>query len=121
MQLKKIHEDFSVCKVTDYTRVNWNASFCFVEKTDEENSLVCETKDVPDNTTEREDGWKGFRIEGILDFSLTGILSGISDILKENQISIFAISTYNTDYVFVKKENYGRALDVLKEAGYEIL
>ncbi len=70
-------------------------------------------------TAAREDGWRAFRIEGVLDFSLTGILSAISGILAENGIGIFAVSTYNTDYILVKAENLVKALDVLREAGYE--
>ena len=97
MEIKKIDLDFSVCKVADYSLVNLDAAFCFVGKTDEENSLVCLTSDVPPNVTEREDGWKAFRIEGVLDFSLIGILSEILGILAENQIGILAVSTFNTD------------------------
>ena len=120
MIIKKIAHDFSVCKVEDYSLVNFDAEFCFIEKTDEEKSLVCLTQNVPANTTDREDGWKAFRIEGILDFSLIGILSQISAILTENKISIFAVSTFNTDYVLTKKDVYDKAIEVLKNAGYEI-
>ena len=66
--------------------------------------LVCMTEHVPDNVTERDDGWKAFRIEGVLDFSLIGILSKISALLAENEIGIFAISTYNTDYILTVKQ-----------------
>ena len=121
MEIKKIPHDFSVCKVLDYSLVNLNAEYCFAEKTDEEKSLVCITGDVPPNTIEREDGWKGFRIQGIFDFSLIGILSKIAEILAKNSIAIFVISTYNTDYVLVKKENYQKALDVLECSGYKIV
>lgn len=121
MQVKRIGEDLSVCKVKDYTKVDPNAPFCFTGKTDEENSLVCRTRDVPENTIERDDGWKGFRIQGTLNFSLIGILSKITGILADNKIGIFAISTYNTDYVLVKQENYERALAALKAEGYEII
>lgn len=109
IKIKAIDRDFSVCKVKDYSKVNLDAEFCFTGKTDEEKSLVCLTEDVPDNTIEREDGWKAFRIEGILDFSLIGILSKISALLAENAIGIFAISTYNTDYILIKEENYTKA------------
>ena len=78
------------------------------------------TKDVPGQTLQREDGWKAFRTQGELDFALIGILSKISGILAENQIGIFVVSTYNTDYILVKEENFVRALDVLEAAGYEI-
>lgn len=57
----------------------------------------------------------------MLDFSLIGILAGIAETPAGNGISIFAISTYNTDYVLVKKESYQRALDILGRAGYEIV
>ena len=75
MELQRIKRDFSVCKVTDYSKVNLESEYCFVGKTDEENSLVCLTAEAPDNTTEREDGWRAFRIRGVLDFSLIGILA----------------------------------------------
>ncbi len=121
MEIKKIGYDFSVCKVKDFSLVDVNKKFTFIGNTDEENSLVCLTSNVPVNTIERDDGWKAFRIQGILDFSLIGILSRISGILSENKIGIFAISTFNTDYVLVKKENYQRALEVLEKAGYGIV
>ena len=60
------------------------------------------------------DGWKAFRIQGVLDFSLIGILAKIDTVLADNGISIFAVSTYNTDYVLIKKENYQKALDILQ-------
>lgn len=121
MEIKIINQVFSVCKVMDYSQVNPNTEFCFIQKTDEENSLVCVTENVPDNTTERDDGWRAFRIQGILDFSLIGILSKIASILAENRISIFAISTYNTDYVLIKEENFSNAVRLLAENGYTVL
>ncbi len=121
MEIRRLNQDFSVCKVMDYSLVNMDAEYSFIGKTDEEKSLVCITGDVPSNVIERDDGWKGFRIQGVLDFSLIGILSKIAEILAENNISIFAISTYNTDYVLIKKENYQKALDALKHSGYKIV
>lgn len=88
IQIKPINGDFSVCKVADYSQVNFQAKYCFLGKTDEENSLVCLTEDVPDNVTECDDGWKAFRVQGVLDFSLIGILSEIATLLAENQIGI---------------------------------
>lgn len=67
----------------DYSLVNLNAEYSFIGKTDEEKSLVCVTSDVPPNVIQRDDGWKGFRIQGILDFSLIGILSKITEILAK--------------------------------------
>lgn len=121
MEIKKIDYDFSICKVTDYSLVKLDSEYSFIGKTEEEKSLVCITADVPPNTTERDDGWKAFRIQGVLDFSLVGILSEISGGLAANQIGIFAISTFNTDYILTKKENYRNALEVLRNAGYRII
>lgn len=121
MEIKKINEEFSVCKVRDLSEVHWEDTFLFVGKTDEELSLVCPTAHIPMQTIEREDGWRAFRIEGVLDFSLIGILSKITGLLAEQGIGIFAVSTYNTDYLLTKSENYARALSVLEDAGYCIL
>lgn len=121
MEIKVIDRSFSVCKVADYSKVNWGAEFVFIGKTDEENSLVCLTEDVPPNVMEREDNWQAFRIQGQLDFSLVGILSRITGILAENNIGIFAVSTYNTDYILVKKEIYNLAIHTLANAGYSIV
>ncbi len=118
MELKVLPYSFTVCKVSTINHIDLNTEFCFVGKTDDEISLVCKTEDTPTDTTERDDGWKGFRIEGVLDFSLIGILSKISSILAENKIGIFAVSTFNTDYIFVKSENFDRALSALKKKGY---
>jgi len=121
MEIKILDQDFSVCKVTNYSFVNFESKYCFIGKTDEENSLVCITDDVPANAMVRDDGWKAFRIQGVLDFSLIGILSAISTLLAENEIGIFAVSTYNTDYILTKKENFDKAIDVLLRAGYHVV
>ena len=118
--LETLRPRFSVCKVKDYSGVDLTKPFCFTGTTDEENSLVCPEALVPGNTIERDDGWKGFRIIGQLDFSLIGILARISKILAEGGIGIFAISTYNTDYILTKEENFEKAMKVLKNAGYEV-
>ena len=121
MEIKKIDHNFSVCQVEDYSLVNLNSEYSFIGKTDEEKSLVCITDEVPANVIQRDDGWKAFRIQGVLDFSLIGILAKIAAALADNGISIFAVSTYNTDYVLMKRENYQKALDVLKALGSMII
>ena len=120
MKLKKLPYTLTVCKLDSAESINLNEDFYFIGKTDEELSLVCRTESTPANTTAREDGWRGFRIEGTLDFSLIGILFPIAAILAENKIGIFAVSTYNTDYVRVKEENFDKAMTALGAAGYEI-
>ena len=120
MELKIITDKLTVCKVSDVTDIDMSADLYFIGKTDEELSLVCKTEDTPLKTIERDDGWRGFRIQGVLDFSLIGILSKLSGILAEHKIGIFAVSTYNTDYILVKEENFERALGVLATEGYTI-
>ena len=121
MELKKLDYHLTVCKVASMADIRLDSDFFFIGKTDEELSLVCKTDDTPQNTTERDDGWMGFRIQGILDFSLIGILAKLSGILAENKIGIFAISTFNTDYILVKGENFDRALQALSAAGYSVV
>ena len=121
MELKKLEYDLTVCKVSEISDMDLTAEFFFIGKTDEELSLVCKTEDIPADAIERDDGWKGFRIQGILDFSLIGILSKLSGILADHKIGIFAVSTYNTDYILVKEEDFDRALNVLASEGYTIV
>ena len=83
-------------------------------------SLVAETASLPTGYLVREDGWCAIGVEGPLDFSLVGILSSISSVLAECNIPIFAISTYDTDYLLVKKDRSEEALRALAERGYEI-
>ena len=107
--------------MSEISDIDMNSTFYFIGKTDEEISLVCRTAETPQNTIERDDGWRGFRIQGILDFSLIGILSKLSGILAEHKIGIFAVSTYNTDYILVKEENYEKALSILASEGYTVI
>ena len=120
MKIKVLKETFAICKVEDYSQVDLNGEFVFTGRTDEENSLVCPEEMVPGNASAVDRGWRGFRIEGVLDFSLIGILSKISGILADNGIGIFAISTFNTDYILTRSENLDKAVKALAEEGYEI-
>ncbi len=120
MIIEVLRQEFSVCRVTDLSEVNMKDEFCFIGKTDEENSLVCSSQHVPSNAAACDNGWRAFRIQGTLDFSLTGILSKIAGLLAGHKIGIFAVSTYNTDYILTKSGNLQKALDVLKDSGYQI-
>ena len=121
MKLQRLPQAFSVCKITDLTKADLARDFVFLARTDEELSLVCETAYVPAQTLAREDGWRAFRIEGILDFSMVGVLAQISSLLAEHGISIFAVSTYNTDYIFTKEESFNASIALLEQAGYTLI
>ncbi len=118
LMLETLSGVFSVCKVEDYSQVDFEIPFVFTGRTDSEKSLVCPSGAVPRNVLAREDGWKGFRISGMLDFALVGILADISGILAEKKIPIFAVSTYDTDHVFIKETFWRNAVEALKNEGY---
>ena len=120
-EIKVIDGSFSVCKVTDFSEVDPSKKFNFISATDEENSLICLTENVPDNFTERIDGWRALKIQGVLDFSLIGILSKILGLLAEAKIGIAAVSTYTTDYIFAKETDLDKAVETLAEANYKII
>ena len=88
--------------------------FFSITKTLDELSIICSQDAVPANV-KREIGWRAFKVVGPLDFSLTGVLSSLISPLAQNKISIFALSTFDTDYVLIKEENFARALEILSE------
>ena len=120
MRLQIIEGKFSVCKVENLRAVNFNVPWLFVGKTDAEISVVCLTADVPHATLAREDGWRALRVAEAMDFGLTGVLAGISTVLAQAGISIFAVSTFDTDYILIKAENLGLAQSALEAGGYTL-
>jgi len=121
VKIKRLTQDFSICKISDLSQVDLAGEFCFFAKTDEELSLVCLTEHVPDDAIVCDRGWKAFRVDETLDFSLVGILSRISTVLADKGIGIFAISTYNTDYILTKEKDFEKAISALELEGYEIV
>jgi len=120
MIIQTLPQEFTVCKISNLQYVNLLQDFTFLAKTDDEISLVCESAHVPPNTTASEPSWKGLKISGILDFGMVGVIAKISNALAEAGISIFVVSTYNTDYIFVKAENYDKCVHTLANVGYEV-
>lgn len=88
-------------------------------RTPEEISIVCEEGHEPEGA-EVQPGWRAFRVCGTLDFSLTGILASIANPLAHAEISIFAISTFDTDYILVKQTDLENACRALRSAGFLI-
>ena len=87
---------------------------------DREISLVAETALLPEGSFAREDGWRALRVAGELDFSLVGVLAALSAALAEAGIPLFAISTFDTDYLLVKEEHLSAAETALMRKGYSI-
>ena len=96
-----------------------HSPFFAIMRTDDETSLV-----LPDSVEIESDksdtGWACFQVEGPLEFSLVGILAGIASVLAEAQVSIFALSTFDTDYILVKREQVQAAKEALRAAGYNV-
>ena len=119
LQLQILPQSLTVCKVAELGGFDM-AGLYFIGNTDEELSLVCETRRTPAQTIAREDGWRALRVMGPLEFGLTGILAGIAAALAAANIPIFAVSTYDTDYVLIKAENLACAVETLWDAGYGV-
>ncbi len=115
MEIEIIKGNFSICKLNNIENLSFNNEFTFLAKTDNEISLVCRDEFIPKNCIECELGFKCFRIKGIIDFSVLGLIAKISKILFENKIVIFVISTFNTDYIFVKNKDFEKAISLIKE------
>jgi hypothetical protein len=93
--------------------------FCSVTRTADEWSVVCSEDLVPPGA-QCERGWRIFQVAGPLDFSLTGILASIAGPLADAHVSVFALSTYDTDYVMVKERDLDQAARALEAAGHRV-
>jgi len=122
LNLKLLKDKYSVCRLNKDDEIpKWifNEEFFSITKTEDELSIVClQDKIKEDIKCERD--WKILKIEGPLDFSLIGILSKISTLMANNNISIFAISTYDTDYILIKEESIDKAIEILENNNYNI-
>ncbi len=118
MKIEFLNYDLVVCKVSSMADIKAQGEFFSVTNTGEEISVICEKKYLDFDYIEANMDWSMFRVVGNLDFSLVGIISKISAILAENKISIFVLSTYNTDYVLIKKECIKDAKRLLSNNGY---
>ncbi|AKB25542.1 hypothetical protein MSMTP_2073 [Methanosarcina sp. MTP4] len=115
--------NFGVCRLAVASKIpEWalESDFYSITKTSDELSIVCPEAAVPGNVI-CDRGWKGLKVAGPLDFGLTGILAGISAVLAGKEVSIFAVSTYDTDYILVRKKYLETAVEALEGAGYIIL
>lgn len=123
MQLKILAKKLKVIKLKESETVPeivYKQDFYSITKTDEELSIVVdENVDISSDIVEED--WRAIKIVGTLDFALIGILSRISTILAQAKISIFAISTYNTDYILVKDDKIKQAIKVLEENNYKFI
>ncbi|MPM52134.1 hypothetical protein SDC9_98890 [bioreactor metagenome] len=123
LTLSLLKDKFGVCRLDINEAIpSWGSkgTFFSITKTADELSIVCNEESIPSNI-KCEKEWKALKIEGPLDFSLIGILSKISSLLAKEGISIFAISTYDTDYILVKESHIKNAISVLLSNEYHVI
>src|SRR5947209_7738324 len=119
MQMRQVKGEFSIGRYepnTDFKPL-YSRNFCSITRTPGEVTIVCESDLLPQGYSLREDGWSCLQVEGIMDFNLTGIMSKIAGSLAGAEISLFAVSTFDTDYVLVKSATLERAKSALAKAG----
>ena len=122
LRIRLLQGTYAVCQIKDTENIlNCfdEKDFFSITKTEDEISVVM-LQDKISSDVKVEKDWRILKVEGTLDFSLIGILAKISGILAKNSISIFVISTFNTDYILVKEEKIEKAMAVLNLEGYEI-
>jgi len=117
--LRTIEGNFSVCLL--HRAFLPEGGIAFFARTEDELSLVCRTECAPDCCIKRDDHWCMFKVEGILEFSLIGILAGLTSTLAKEGIPVFAMSTFLTDYFLVQEPYFDAAVSALLRAGYRIL
>ncbi len=123
LTLKLINENFSIHSLsanTEIPKVVFSAPIYFIAKTYDEISIVLPSSyDLDSDDVEAD--WQSLEVVGPLDFSLTGILSNISSVLADEKISIFAISTFDTDYILVKSNTVEAAISALRLNHYQVI
>ena len=110
---------FAVCQLPLGAKIDCDSPFTFFARTDGEASLVCESEKIPPEALRVEPDWRCLRVLGPLDFGLIGILASIAGCLAKAQVPIFAVSTYDTDYVLIRRDKKEAAQAALLGAGYE--
>jgi hypothetical protein len=123
LKMSLLEVALGVCRLTASEDIpSWSikGKFFSVTKTSDELSVVCEEQNIPQEIV-CERGWRALKVEGPLDFSLVGILSKISSVLAGVGVSIFAISTYDTDYILVKDKDIDTAVEALIKNEYEVV
>jgi hypothetical protein len=120
LTLSVLPETLSVCRLgPDDAVPAWarGGDFRAVTRTSSELSIVCADDSVPAAVTANR-GWRAIGVDGTLDFALTGVLAALASPLAAAGVSIFAVSTYDTDYVLVKQDTLDRAVAALAAAGH---
>jgi hypothetical protein len=122
LTLSVLPETLAICRLDrDAAIPAWAmGEFVSITRTTDELSIVCDERAVPSGV-KADRGWRALKIAGPLDLALTGVLASIAVPLAEAKINIFAISTFDTDYVLVKAERLDQAVGALRSAGHRVM
>lgn len=124
LTLTVLPNSYSVCRISPQNDIpEWflKSPFFALARTAEEISIACESSCVPAKCDLKEElDWRVLKVEGPLDFSLTGILAGLATTLSDAGISLSAISTFDTDYLFVKEDKLQMTTTALQARGYRV-
>jgi len=115
-----LEDDYSIHRLppgSDVPAMPRETVFSSITRTDEEVTVVCSSA-IDLKAEHTEPGWSVLKVIGPLDFSLTGILAGISRVLSDVEISLFALSTWDTDYILIKSCDREAAIKALTGAGH---
>lgn len=122
LRFRRLPATFAVCRLPPDAPIPASiatAPFTSITRTDKELSIVCVLDRAPQDA-KCESPWTCFKLEGPFPFVLTGILTSILNPLTQGGVPIFAVSTFDTDYVLVKEEHAPTALEILKKAGHTL-
>ncbi len=121
--LSILPETLAICRLDKNAPIpDWafSGSFISITRTEEELSVVCPQINIPEGVR-HDEGWRCIKVDDTLDFSLTGVIASLTMPLAFEGVSVFAISTFDTDYLLVKEKNLGKAAAVLSENGHLVI
>lgn len=121
MILEKIVGNFCICKLNKINNELLNNQYTFVSRTDNELSVICQKKDMPENVVIAEDGWKCFRIAEDAAFEKYGMIAFLTKIIAEQKTGVLVVATYNTDYLLIKDDKFIDVCNALQGQGCQFL
>ena len=117
MDLQLVNKEFSICKVNSIHADMLDHEFIFISRTDHELSIICETCEMPEDYITVEHGWDCFRIAEDASFEKYGMIAFLANIIAAEKTSTLVVGTFDTDYLFIKREKFGAVKNALMENG----
>ncbi len=119
MYLQVLDKEFTICKIKDFSNIKKELTFCFMSITDDEICVICESQNVGE-VEFKEDGYIAFRVEEPQIGTAINMIANISNILASVEVGVMVQSTNYTDYFFIKKDSFEKAMTKLSDEGYQV-